>query len=92
MAAQRLRCGTPRAHPDKIRYLEHEGHQNRGMSATRNLGIRYAAGKYVAFLDVDDLWLPEKFEKQVAILEAQPEAAIVYGPTSVWHGRWTTPA
>lgn len=75
-------------YPDKVRYLEHEGHQNRGMSATRNLGIRHAKGEYIAFLDADDIWLPQKLEKQVSILEAQPEAAMVYGSTLKWFS-WT---
>ena len=77
-----------REYPDKIRYLEHEGHENRGTSAAHNLGFQNAAGKYVAMLDADDLWLPEKLEKQVAIMEAKPEAGMVYGSTWVWHG-WT---
>src|SRR6266487_5498276 len=72
-------------YPDKVRYLEHPGHQNRGMSATRNLGIRNARGEYIAFLDADDVWLPQKLEQQVAILEQQPEAAMVYGPALLWH-------
>src|SRR5262249_44847302 len=77
-----------REHADRIRYLEHPGHQNRGMSATRNLGVRHARGEYVGLLDADDIWLPEKLERQVAILEAHPEAGMVYGPTLVWYG-WT---
>ncbi|MDJ0799405.1 MAG: glycosyltransferase family A protein [Calothrix sp. MO_167.B12] len=75
-------------YPEKVRYLEHEGHQNRGMSATRNLGIHHAKGEYIALLDADDIWLPQKLEKQVAILEAQPEAAMVYSSTLMWYS-WT---
>jgi glycosyltransferase involved in cell wall biosynthesis len=75
-------------YPQKVRYLEHEGHQNRGMSATRNLGIRHAKGDYIAFLDSDDIWLPAKLEQQVAIMEAHPEAGMVYGRPLYWRS-WT---
>jgi glycosyltransferase involved in cell wall biosynthesis len=71
-------------YPTKIRYLEHPGHQNRGMSASRNLGVRSGTGKYIAFLDADDIWLPHKLEEQVTILESQPEAAMLYGRTKNW--------
>lgn len=74
--------------PDRLRYLEHEGHQNRGMSTSRNLGIRHAGGKYVAFLDADDVWLPEKLKHQVPVLESQPDTGMLYGPTEYWHS-WT---
>jgi glycosyltransferase involved in cell wall biosynthesis len=74
--------------PNQGQYLEHPGHQNRGMSASRNLGIRHASGAFVAFLDADDVWLPHKLEQQVAILTAQPEAAMVYGRTEYWYS-WT---
>jgi glycosyltransferase involved in cell wall biosynthesis len=53
--------------PGKILYFEHEGHQNKGVCATRNLGISKATGEYIALLDGDDLWLPEKLERQVAL-------------------------
>lgn len=71
-------------YPDKVRYVEHEEHQNRGMSATRNLGIRHTKGEYIAFLDADDVWLPHKLEQQVPILESHPEAIMLYGRTQFW--------
>jgi glycosyltransferase involved in cell wall biosynthesis len=77
-----------RKYSEKVRYVEHEGHQNRGMSATRNLGIRHAKGEYIAFLDADDVWLPHKLEQQVPILESHPEAAMLYGRTQFWFS-WT---
>src|SRR5215204_3697695 len=43
------------AQPGKVRYLEHEGHQNRGVGASRNLGVWNATGRYIAFLDHDDI-------------------------------------
>jgi glycosyltransferase involved in cell wall biosynthesis len=76
------------AHPAKVRYLEHEGHANRGMSASRNLGIRHAKGEFVALLDADDVWLPEKLTRQVPILESRPDVGMLYGPTQYWHS-WT---
>lgn len=75
-------------YPHKIRYLEHSGHQNRGASASRQLGLKHAKGEYVAFLDADDIWLSHKLEQQVAILITQPEAAMLYGNTQYWYG-WT---
>jgi len=46
-------------------------------SAVRNIGIQAAKGKYIAFLDSDDKWLPLKLEKQVDILEKDPNCALV---------------
>jgi len=77
-----------RAQPVRVRALEHPDHANRGMSASRNLALRHARGAYVAFLDADDVWLPEKLERQVALLDRRPEAAMTYGPARLWHG-WT---
>src|SRR5256885_6022630 len=65
-------------HPERIRYLEHDGHRNRGMSASRNLGLQHSRGALVAFLDSDDVWLPEKIARQVATLDAHPEAQMTF--------------
>ena len=51
---------------DKIKYFYQE---NAGSAAARNLAIRNATGDYYALLDSDDVWLPEKTEKQVAFME-----------------------
>src|SRR5262245_51206234 len=75
-------------HPGKVRYMEHAGHQNRGMSATRNLGFRAARGEFVALLDADDVWLPSKLEQQVAVLTEHPAAGMIYAPTQYWYS-WT---
>jgi len=75
-------------YPKKIRHLEHKGRQNRGMSATRNLGIRHAKGEYIAFIDADDVWLPRKLERKVAVLNSHPEASMVCGSVQFWYS-WT---
>lgn len=75
-------------HPQKIRYLQHEGHQNRGKSTSRNLGIDQAQGSLLTFLDADDEFLPDKLARQVAILQANPQAVMVYGRTRYWYS-WT---
>lgn len=60
----------------RIRYMKFRN--NRVIAASRNFGMKMAQGKYVAFLDSDDLWLLEKIEKQVYILEKYTEVALVY--------------
>lgn len=52
--------------------------ENRGNSEARNTGIRNARGQFLAFLDADDLWDPTKLEKQVRVLENNPEVGLVY--------------
>ncbi|MFW5883131.1 MAG: glycosyltransferase family 2 protein, partial [Verrucomicrobiota bacterium] len=62
----------------RLRYLQQP--QNAGVAAARNRGLREARGRYIAFLDSDDTWLPHKLASQVEILDAAPEAVgLVYG-------------
>jgi glycosyltransferase involved in cell wall biosynthesis len=56
--------------------------QNRGSCRSRNFGIARARGDFIAFIDHDDLWLPEKLERHVAHLERSPEVGISYGPSA----------
>lgn len=55
---------------DKVRYLRQD---NSGPAIARNRGIDAAKGKFIAFLDADDLWHPEKLMCQMARFEARPE-------------------
>jgi glycosyltransferase involved in cell wall biosynthesis len=57
--------------PIPMRYTQQANH---GTAAARNRGIELAAGPLIAFLDQDDLWLPQKLARQVALLRQQPEA------------------
>ncbi len=75
-------------YPHKLRHLEHPRHQNWGMSASRNLGIKNAEGEYLTFLDADDVWLSNTLTEQVQILDSHPTAAMVYGAIQWWYS-WT---
>ena len=52
---------------DRIKYLKNE--KNSGAAVSRNSALREAKGKWIAFLDSDDLWMPEKLKKQVSFME-----------------------
>lgn len=58
-----------------VRYVRQE---NRGPAAARNHGIRLSRGRYIAFLDSDDLFLPGKLTAQVRCFEERPETGLVY--------------
>lgn len=69
----------------RLRYVYQD---HAGVSAARNAGIRRAQGRYIAFLDADDWWLPEKLALQVRLLESHPETGLVYcGACRVRNGR-----
>jgi glycosyltransferase involved in cell wall biosynthesis len=52
--------------------------RNRGLAGARNTGIRQSQGDYIALLDSDDLWLPEKLERHVQHLESRPEVGVSF--------------
>ena len=53
---------------ERIKYLHNE--KNSGAALTRNKALREAKGEWIAFLDSDDLWMPEKLEKQIYFMES----------------------
>jgi glycosyltransferase involved in cell wall biosynthesis len=65
----------------KVKYLRLD--TNRGLMAVLNVGLKAARGKYVGFLDDDDLWLPEKLSLQAPVLEENPGLGVVYSQVIV---------
>lgn len=65
----------------RIHYYRQE---NRGAAATRNTGIRLASGRFFAFLDADDVWLPDKLSKQYDLFARQPEIGLVHSDIRYW--------
>ncbi|WP_347160184.1 glycosyltransferase family A protein [Pontibacter chitinilyticus] len=70
---------------DQVFYCEHEHHQNKGLSASRNRGISQAKGELIALLDADDVWLSAKLAQQVAIFQRHPGIAMVAEASSYWY-------
>ncbi len=64
-----------RSFGDRIRYIKQN---NQGIAGARNTAVREATGDWIAFLDHDDLVLPTKIEKQLALIDANPDLVVVY--------------
>ena len=73
------------AEEERIRYVDHPGHENRGMSASRNLGAAHSTAPFIAFLDADDVWVPDRLAEQVDLLERMPDVAMVCGAPLYWY-------
>jgi glycosyltransferase involved in cell wall biosynthesis len=64
---------------DNIRLFTHAKNANKGAGACRNVGIENAKADFIAFLDADDYYLPNRFEAEKSIFETQPDVDGVYG-------------
>jgi len=82
--------GYAARHPDRIVVLRHPGGENRGISASRNLGRRHARGTWLASLDGDDVWLPQTLAGQTSLASRHPEAGLILGATRYWRS-WAGP-
>lgn len=71
--------------PARCRYIHHPGHANFGISRSRNVGMDAARGEYLAFLDSDDVWLPDKLNQQMLLMDRYPEATMAFGAAEYWH-------
>lgn len=70
-------CTRAAQEDSRIHIFQHPKWQNRGVSATRNLGIEKATSPFIAFLDGDDYYLPKRFEQTKLLFEQNPKADAV---------------
>ena len=74
------------AEPQRLHALQHPGGVNCGVAASRNLALDRAQGKFIAFIDADDAWLPHKLEKQLQAFEDLPaHVGVVF--SNAWFAR-----
>ena len=64
-----------RYHDVRIKIIRQK---NRGLAGARNTGIRHAKGDYIALLDSDDFWQADKLEKQIAIMQSNPQCGVTF--------------
>jgi glycosyltransferase involved in cell wall biosynthesis len=87
-------ASVARSYGDPVRLLQQP---NGGLSSARNLGIRHARGEWIAYLDADDWWLPEKLARQIELLRRQPDVGFCSSATRVEDpegrliGSWSCP-
>lgn len=67
------------------------GQRNQGVAAARNHGIARANGEWIAFVDADDIWLPDKLDAQMRALSSAPDARMAYSAWHIWNCVEATP-
>lgn len=74
-----------RQFPGKIRCVSHPGRINKGLCASRNLGVENANGEYIALLDSDDVWTEKKLQHQVELVARHPQCGVFYEASLYWN-------
>lgn len=77
-------------HPDRIRLLDSGPLRPMGTSGARNAGIAAAGGDFIAMLDSDDIYLPERLTRHVEVLNANPDVGMVVSD-ALWWFSWGNP-
>jgi glycosyltransferase involved in cell wall biosynthesis len=72
-------------YPEKIFYYQHPDRANQGVCRSRNFGIEQARGEFIAYLDADDYWLPEKLSRQLDIFARVPDATVLMEASVYWY-------
>lgn len=62
------------AHPGRVRLLQHPGGENKGAGETRNVGLENARYNFIAFLDADDYYLENRFDRDIEVFSNHPDA------------------
>lgn len=76
-------CRQLESEYSKVKLLQHSDLNNQGAGASRNLGIKNARFEFIAFLDADDYYLPNRFDKEKVIFTLNPTVDGVYGGIGV---------
>jgi glycosyltransferase involved in cell wall biosynthesis len=69
---------------EKVLCFQHTDKSNHGAGATRNLGLEKARCKYIAFLDADDYYLPNRFIRDTEVFKKHPDAEGIYSATGIF--------
>jgi len=76
-------CRSFAERDSRISIYRHPGGKNRGVSASRNLGIHHAKGRFIALLDADDRLTPESLSTRIRCFDQNPEVGVVFSPAFV---------
>lgn len=80
-----IAIGYSKKYPGKIIYIDHPGHENRGVTKSRNTGVCLSEGNFISFLDADDCWLPHKLEQQLQVFAHHSNIAMICEASRFWY-------